>query len=68
MSYEVIGIIGTILILIGFLTNGEKKIRLFDMAGAILFIIYGALIGSLSNILLNGILVIVHVIKLRKLV
>ena len=67
MSYEVIGIIGTILILIGFLTNGEKKIRLFDMAGAILFIIYGVLIGSLSNILLNGILVIVHLIKLRKL-
>ena len=67
MSYEVIGIIGTVLILIGFLTNSEKRIRLFDMAGAILFIIYGALIGSLSNILLNGILVIVHVIKLRKL-
>lgn len=67
MSYEFIGIIATMLILVGFLSNSEKKIRLFDMAGAILFILYGALIGSLSNILLNGILVIIHIIKLRRL-
>lgn len=55
------------LILVGFLSSSEKKIRLFDMAGSILFVLYGALIGSLSNILLNGALVLVHLVKLRKL-
>lgn len=67
MKYELIGIAGTVLILIGFLSDSEKRIRIFDMAGSILFVIYGALIGAYSNILLNGILVAVHIVKLRKM-
>lgn len=67
MKYELIGIAGTLLILIGFLSDSEKKIRLFDMAGSILFVIYGAVIGAWSNILLNGTLVIVHLVKLCKM-
>lgn len=67
MKYEFIGLIGTTLILIGFLSNSEKKIRIFDAAGSICFVIYGALIGAWSNILLNGILIIIHIVKLRKM-
>lgn len=67
MKYELIGIAGTVLILIGFLSDSEKRIRIFDMAGSILFVMYGALIGAYSNILLNGILVAVHIVKLRKM-
>ena len=67
VKYEIIGIIGTLLILVGFLSNSEKKIRLFDMAGSVLFVVYGALVGAYSNILLNGILVFVHIFKLRKM-
>lgn len=67
MKYEIFGIIGTLLILVGFLSDSEKKIRLFDMAGSALFVLYGALIGAYSNILLNGTLIVVHIIKLRKM-
>ena len=67
MSYELIGIAGTILILIGFLSNSEKSIRIFDMIGSACFVTYGILIHAWSNILLNGILIIVHIIKLRKM-
>lgn len=67
MKYEIIGILGTLLILIGFCSNSEKKIRLFDMAGSVLFVLYGALIGAYSNILLNGVLIIVHLIKMHKM-
>ena len=67
MTYELFGILGTVLILIGFLSDSEKKIRIFDMAGSALFVLYGILIGAYSNILLNGILIIVHIFKLRKL-
>lgn len=67
MSYEVFGIAGTLLILIGFLSNSEKKIRIFDMAGSALFVTYGCLIGAFSNILLNGILIIVHIVKLSRM-
>lgn len=65
--YEAIGILGTLLILVGFCSNSEKTIRIFDMAGSVLFVLYGALIGAFSNILLNGILIIVHIVKLIKM-
>lgn len=67
MSYELIGIAGTILILIGFLSNSEKRIRIFDMIGSACFVMYGILIHAWSNILLNGILIIVHIWKLHKM-
>ena len=66
MNNEIIGITATVVILIGFMLNGEVKIRIFDMIGAALFILYGVLIGSLSNILLNGALIVIHLVKLRK--
>ena len=67
MKYEIFGVIGTLLILVGFLSNSEKKISLFDMAGSVLFVIYGILIGAYSNIILNGILVFVHLYKLKNM-
>lgn len=67
MKYELIGIAGTILILIGFLSNSEKKIRIFDMIGSACFVIYGVLVHAWSNILLNGILIFVHVYKLQRM-
>ena len=67
MRYEWIGIFGTVLILMGFLSDSEKRIRLFDMAGSACFVVYGALIGAFSNILLNGTLIVVHIVKLNKM-
>lgn len=67
MRYELIGIAGTILILIGFLSNSEKKIRIFDMIGSACFVTYGILIHAWSNILLNGILIFVHIYKLYRM-
>jgi hypothetical protein len=67
MKYELIGLAGTLLILIGFMCDDEKKIRIFDMLGAILFVVYGTIIGAYSNIVLNGILIAVHIVKLSKL-
>ena len=67
MKWELIGIAGTVLILIGFLSNSEKKIRIFDMIGSACFVTYGILIHAWSNILLNGILIFVHIYKLHKM-
>lgn len=63
---EILGIIATLFIVIAFTMNSKKLIRIFDTIGAILFIIYGILIGSLSVWLLNGILVIINIYKLIK--
>lgn len=67
MRYELIGLCGTVFILIAFLFNSEREIRIFDMIGSVLFVIYGALIGAYSNVVLNGALIIVHIIKLHKM-
>ena len=67
MKYELIGLAGTVLILIGFLSNSEKRIRIFDMIGSACFVAYGILIGAYSNIILNGILIIVHLYKLNRM-
>lgn len=63
MSTEWIGIVGTVLILIGFTSDREKVIRAFDMIGSLFFIVYGAAIGSISTIVLNSVLAFVHVFK-----
>lgn len=64
---EILGILGTLFIIVAFILNGELKIRIFDLIGAILFVIYGITISSFSTILLNTILIIIQVYKIYKL-
>ena len=63
---EILGIVGTLCIIAAFCMNGEKKIRILDTVGALFFIIYGVCIHSISNILLNCVLVVVQIVKLIK--
>lgn len=65
--YELIGILASLFVLISFFMNGEKHIRLVNIFGAMLFVIYGSLINAFSVWLLNGILLMVHIYKLVKL-
>ena len=65
--YEAIGIIATLFVLSSFLANGEKKIRKINIFGAILFVVYGVLIGALSVWLLTGAWLLIHAFKLNKL-
>ena len=64
--FEIIGIAGTIFVLISFLMKDIKLVRIINIVGAVLFVIYGALIGALSTWLLNGILIIIHIVYLIK--
>ena len=65
--YEIIGIIATLFIVVAFTRDGEVHIRILDLIGAILFIVYGLCIHSFSTVLLNAVLVCVQCVKLRKL-
>ena len=66
MNYEILGIIASILVLISFLFKKERNIRLVNILGAIIFVIYGLLINALSIWLLNGILIFIHLYFLYK--
>ena len=64
---ELIGLIATLFVLISFLQKSEINIRKFNIVGASLFVIYGLLISSVSVWLLNGILLGVHIKRLKEL-
>ena len=66
MSYEVIGTLASVLVLMSFLFTGEKRIRIANIFGAALFVVYGLLIGAFSVWFLNGALLIVHIVRLCK--
>ena len=63
LSNEWLGMLGTLTILIGFCSSNAQTIRIFDAIGSALFVIYGAMIGSISTIVLNSCLILVHAYK-----
>ena len=67
MIYEIIGIAGTVLILIAFLNKSEKRIRVFDAVGAVCFVVYGLLTKTWSTAILNFALIIIQAVKLARL-
>ncbi len=63
---EIIGILAGVVVLSSFLQKGEIKIRLLNLVGAVLFVIYGLLISSLSVWLINFLLVLVNIFFIFK--
>ena len=66
MLYEIIGIAATLFVLASFLVNDLTKVRIINIAGAALFVVYGILIGAFSTWLLNGLLIAIHISYLVK--
>ena len=65
--YEIVGIIATLFVLISFLFTTEKRIRQFNIIGAVLFLVYGIIMQAISVYVLNGALIIIHIYKLLKM-
>lgn len=66
MNVEYLGVLASVLVLISFVMNGEKTIRLVNIIGAIMFVIYGICINAFSVWFLNAMLVLVHIRKVLK--
>ncbi len=66
-DYEIIGLIASGFVLVSFLLKGEKKIRIVNALGSIIFIVYGLLINALSVWLLNIVTLIVQIIRVIEL-
>ncbi|NWO18850.1 YgjV family protein [Leptotrichia sp. oral taxon 223] len=61
---EIIGILATLFVLLSFSFSEEKHIRIINVIGALLFVVYGLVTNALSVWLLNSILIIIHIYKL----
>lgn len=66
MNIEILGTIASIIILLSFLMKGETKIRIINILGALIFVIYGISVNAFSVWFLNGMLIIIHIIKLKR--
>lgn len=62
-----IGTIASIIVLISFLMNNERMIRIVNILGALVFVIYGILIKSFSVTFLNGMLILINICYLKKI-
>lgn len=67
MFVEILGIVASLFVISAFLFKNVKIIRLLDAVGALLYVIYGILIHSYANILLNTVLIAVQIYHLYKL-
>ena len=70
---EIIGIVGTLLILASMMFNtstlkGDIRMRILNLIGSGIFTVYGILVPAISTADLNGALVIVNTYHLIKLV
>ena len=63
---EVIGIFASIIVLLSFIMKDIKSIRIINISGSVLFVVYGILINSFATWFLNGALIIVHIVYLIK--
>ena len=67
--YDIIGYIGSLLILISFLFKDVRLIRIVNIVGAIFFIVYGVVIKTWPTVFVNIALIIIHIfylVKMRK--
>ena len=67
MKQEIIGIVGSGLVVTSFLFNDQKAIRIVNAIGGLFLIAYGILINSASNIVLNSTLTVIHLVKLYRM-
>lgn len=64
--YEIIGIVATLFIIASFLTKDLTKVRIVNLVGSVIFIVYGVLIHSWSTAILNVVMIIVHLVYLLR--
>ena len=65
--YEIIGYLGSSLILVSFLFKDIKLIRIVNIIGAVFFIIYGFAIKTWPTVVVNIALIFIHLFYLNKM-
>lgn len=66
MIVELVGILAGLIVLGSFLLKKQRSIRIVNLVGAIIFVVYGYLITSYATMMLNGGLVIVQIVYLYR--
>lgn len=62
---ELLGTLASVLVMLSYTLDG-KKLRIVNIIGSILFIIYGIMLGGISVIILNSITIPIHLYYILK--
>lgn len=65
--FDVFGYIGTALVLLSMMMTNVKKLRLFNLAGSVVSMIYGVLTSTWPTAFLNFSLAIIQIVQLIRL-
>ena len=66
LKNEWLGIVASAFVLVSFLMTDQVWIRIINMVGCVIFVVYGFLLPAYSTAFMNGALFIVHVVYLTK--
>lgn len=67
LVYELIGYSGSVLVAISLMMKSLVRLRTINMIGAVVFIIYGLLIGAIPVAFLNGLILCVNIYNLAQM-
>lgn len=72
MINELVGMSGSVLIAISMMfktttDKGVKWLRIFNLLGSIVFVIYGIMLPAYSTIILNAVCVVLNIVGLVKI-
>lgn len=67
MIYEIIGYIASALVATSVLMTSILRLRVINLIGATIFVIYGVLIGAFPVALVNFVIVLINIYQLNKL-
>ncbi len=65
--HEVIGYSASLIVVVSLSMRSILRLRVLGLAGALLFLVYGALIGSIPIVLTNAVIISIHLYFLRLL-
>ena len=66
--YELIGYMGSAVVLISFMMTSVVKMRIVNIIGALVCLVYGVLIQAYPTVALNGVLILVNLFQLIRVV
>ena len=66
LQNEWLGIIASAIVLISFLTSNQIKTRIINMAGCVVFVVYGFLLPAYSTAFMNLAMLVVHIVFLTR--
>ena len=68
MAYEIIGYVASVLVAISLMMSSILKLRIINLFGAVLFTIYGLLIGAYPVAVMNFFIVLIDLYYLREMI